>query len=104
MGTLTFSRGTWTAKVSSYNLRSLLWAGGATASNKVIEALVGRFSRSKYITLEGYLMSMTRLHLAHGKFQIKLLSIIYQIEQRKLIKTKTYYCVCVCVCIFRTIS
>lgn len=48
-------------------MRSLLWAGGATASNKVIEALVGRFARNRCITLEGYLMSMTRLHLAHGK-------------------------------------
>lgn len=64
MGTI--SRSTWNAKVSSYNMRSLLWAGGATASNKVIEALVGRFSRNRFITLEGYLMSMTRLHLAHG--------------------------------------
>lgn len=53
--------------MSSYGLRGLLWAGGATASNKVLEALVGRFSRNKQITLEGYLMSMSRIHLAHGK-------------------------------------
>lgn len=68
VGTLSLSRSTWNVKVSSYNLRSLLWAGGATASNKVIEALVGRFARNKFITLEAYLMSMTRLHLAHGNY------------------------------------
>lgn len=66
-GTLTISRGTWWAKVSSYSIRGLLWAGGATASNKVIEALVSRFTRNRNITLEGYLMSMARLHLAHGE-------------------------------------
>lgn len=65
--TATISRGIWGAKVSSYFLRSLLWAGGATASNKVLEALVLRFTRNKYVTLEGYLLSMARLHLAHGK-------------------------------------
>lgn len=53
--------------MSSYGFRGLLWAGGATASNKVLEALVSRFSRNKQITLEGYLMSMSRIHLAHGK-------------------------------------
>lgn len=52
--------------MSSYCLRGLLWAGGATASNKVLEALVGRFGRNKQMTLEGYLMSMARIHLAHG--------------------------------------
>jgi hypothetical protein len=62
----TISRGIWSTKVSSYCLRGLLWAGGATASNKVLEALVVRFTRSKNMTLEGYLMSMARLHLAHG--------------------------------------
>lgn len=66
-GTLTISRGTWWAKVSSYSIRGLLWAGEATASNKVIEALVSRFTRNRHITLEGYLMSMARLHLAHGE-------------------------------------
>lgn len=66
-GTLTISRGTWWAKVSSYSIRGLLWAGGATASNKVIEALVSRFTRNRNISLEGYLMSMARLHLAHGE-------------------------------------
>lgn len=67
-GTLTLTRSIWNAKVSSYCLRGLLWAGGATASNKVIEALVCRFAQGKQITLEGYLMCMTKLHLAHGKF------------------------------------
>lgn len=67
-GALSLRRGSWTAKVSSYAFRGLLWAGGATASNKVLEALVGRFARNKQITLEGYLMSMSRIHLAHGKY------------------------------------
>lgn len=53
--------------MSSYCLRGLLWAGGATASNKVLEALAGRFGRNKQMTLEGYLMSMARIHLAHGR-------------------------------------
>lgn len=65
-GTATLSRGIWASKVSSYCLRGLLWAGGATASNKVLEALVSRFTRNRQITLEGYLLSMARLHLAHG--------------------------------------
>ena len=49
-------------------ISGLLWAGGATASNKVLEALVGRFASNRQITLEGYLLSMARLHLAHGMF------------------------------------
>jgi len=67
-GTATLGRGIWGAKVSSYFLRSLLWAGGATASNKVLEALVLRFSKNKHVTLEGYLLSMARLHLAHERY------------------------------------
>jgi hypothetical protein len=59
-------RGVWGAKISSYSLRGLLWAGGVTTSNKVIEALVARFTKNKQITLEGYLLSMARIHLAHG--------------------------------------
>lgn len=64
----TLGRGVWGAKVSSYCLRGLLWAGGVTSSNKVIEALVARFTKSKCITLEGYLLSMARIHLAHGEY------------------------------------
>lgn len=56
-------------------MRGLLWAGGATASNKVLEALVGRFARNKQMTLEGYLMSMARIHLAHGKYCKELFQI-----------------------------
>lgn len=62
----TLGRGVWGSKASSYCLRGLLWSGGVTSSNKVIEALVGRFARNRQITLEGYLLSMARLHLAHG--------------------------------------
>lgn len=72
-GALSLRRGSWTAKVSSYAFRGLLWAGGATASNKVLEALVGRFARNKQITLEGYLMSMSRIHLAHGMAQTQII-------------------------------
>lgn len=61
-------RGIWSSKVSSYCLRGLLWAGGVTASNKVIEALVGRFTKNKQITLEGYLLALVRIHLAQGIF------------------------------------
>ncbi|XP_037917087.1 calpain-11-like isoform X2 [Hermetia illucens] len=67
-GTLSLTRSIWSSKISSYCLRGVLWAGGATASNKVLEALVGRFSRSRHITLEGYLMCMAKLHLAHERF------------------------------------
>ncbi|XP_026472325.1 calpain-11-like isoform X2 [Ctenocephalides felis] len=56
------------SRACSYDLRALLWAGGATASNKVLEALSCRFSRNNTITLEGYLMAMTRLHLAHERY------------------------------------
>lgn len=67
---MSLRRGIWNSKVSSYSLRGLLWAGGATASNKVLEALVGRFANNKQISLEGYLMSMSRLHLAHGELRM----------------------------------
>lgn len=66
-GALTLRRGAWSSKAPSYQLRGLLWTGGVTASNKVLEALVGRFARNRQITLEGYLMSMARIHLAHGE-------------------------------------
>lgn len=60
-------RGIWASRLSSYCLRGLLWAGGVTASNKVIEALVGRFTKNKQITLEGYLLALVRIHLAQGE-------------------------------------
>nr|CAD7441358.1 unnamed protein product [Timema bartmani] len=52
-------------KTSSYNLRALLWEAGSTASNKVLECLVLRFSKSKILTSECFVMAMVRLHLAH---------------------------------------
>jgi len=82
----TLGRGIWASRVSSYCLRGLLWAGGVTASNKVIEALVGRFTRSKQMTLEGYLLALVRIHLAHGKvrwcFLPKSRSITIQFTER----------------------
>lgn len=71
-------RGIWASKLSSYCLRGLLWAGGVTASNKVIEALVGRFTKNKQITLEGYLLSLVRIHLAQGKMKISKSSKIFK--------------------------
>jgi hypothetical protein len=64
-------KGVWASKVSSYCLRGLLWASGVTGSNKIIEALVGRFTRNKQITLEGYIAALIRIHLAHGRCLIK---------------------------------
>jgi hypothetical protein len=61
------SRGVWGSKISSYCLRGLLWTAGVTSSNKVIEALVGRFTKNRQITLEGYILALLRIHLAHGK-------------------------------------
>lgn len=61
-----FSKGTWASKISSYCLRGLLWTAGVTASNKVIEALVGRFTKNRQITLEGYILALIRIHLAQG--------------------------------------
>lgn len=66
-----FTKGSWASKISSYCLRGLLWTAGVTASNKVIEALVGRFTKNRQITLEGYILALIRIHLAHGKFQEK---------------------------------
>lgn len=70
-------RGIWASKVSSYCLRGLLWAGGVTASNKVIEALACRFSNSKQkqITLEGYLLALVRIHLAQGRKDVEALKL-----------------------------
>lgn len=67
-GSVTLGRSIWGIRIGSYSLRGLLWAGGATASNKVLEALVCRFTKNKHVTLEGYLLSMARLHLAHERF------------------------------------
>lgn len=47
---VTLTRNAWSSKVSSYCLRGLLWAGGATASNKVLEALISRFARGKQVS------------------------------------------------------
>lgn len=63
----TLSRGVWASKISSYALRGLLWTAGVTASNKIIEAIAGRFTRSRSITLEGYILALIRIHLAQGE-------------------------------------
>lgn len=51
---------------SSYRLRALLRAAGVTASNKVLECLVLRYARGTRLSHEAYVMSLARLHLAHG--------------------------------------
>ena len=56
-------------KTSSFNLRLILWEAGITVSNKVLECLILRFSKSKLLSSEAYVIVMIRLHLAHGKFQ-----------------------------------
>jgi len=58
------------AKTSSYNLRSLLWESGVGVSNKVLECLVLRFAPDAFLTAEAFLISMLRLHLAHGELAI----------------------------------
>ena len=60
-------RGSGSTRSSSYNLRFVLWEAGVTVSNKVLECLVLRFSKSQILTSESFLMAMVRLHLAHGK-------------------------------------
>ena len=54
-------------KTSSFNLRLILWEAGITVSNKVLECLILRFSKSKLLSSEAYVIVMIRLHLAHGK-------------------------------------
>lgn len=61
------SRGEWSSKISSYCLRGLLWTSGVTASNKIIEAIAGRFTKNRSITLEGYILALIRIHLAQGE-------------------------------------
>jgi hypothetical protein len=55
-------------KSSSFNLRLILWEAGITVSNKVLECLILRFSKTKLLSSEAYFIVMIRLHLAHGKF------------------------------------
>ena len=57
---------------SSFNLRLILWEAGITVSNKVLECLILRFSKSKLLSSEAYVIVMIRLHLAHGKNLLKL--------------------------------
>lgn len=63
-----FEKSSGTGKASSYHLRGLLWAAGATVSNKVLECLVLRFAKSRVLTAERYFMAMVRLHLAHERY------------------------------------
>ena len=56
---------------SSYNIRNLLWESGLGVSNKVLECLVLRFAPDAILTADAFLISMLRLHLAHGEEQPK---------------------------------
>lgn len=55
-------------KTSSFNLRLILWEAGITVSNKVLECLVLRFSKNRFLSSESYVTVMVRLHLAHERF------------------------------------
>nr|CAD7397272.1 unnamed protein product [Timema cristinae] len=67
-------------KTSSYNLRALLWEAGSTASNKVLECLVLRFSKSKILTSECFVMAMVRLHLAHDINRLDVDELTWNLE------------------------
>jgi len=55
-------------KTSSYNLRPILYEAGVTVSNKVLECLVLRFTKSCVLSVESFLIAMVRLHLAHERY------------------------------------
>ena len=57
-------------KTTSFNLRLILWEAGITVSNKVLECLILRFMKNKFLCSEAYVIVMIRLHLAHGKNEI----------------------------------
>ncbi|XP_072945080.1 calpain-B-like [Epargyreus clarus] len=50
-------------------LRALLWAAGARASNKVLEALVLRHAPAATLRRAAFLLALARLHLAHERFR-----------------------------------
>ena len=55
-------------KVSSYHYRMILWKAGISISNKVLECLIIRYTNNcALLNLESYLLSLVKLHLAHGK-------------------------------------
>ena len=62
-------------KTTSFNLRLILWEAGITVSNKVLECLILRFMKNKFLCSEAYVIVMIRLHLAHGKNEINVLFI-----------------------------
>ncbi|XP_023330872.1 calpain-9 [Eurytemora carolleeae] len=55
-------------KTSSFNLRLILWEAGLSVSNKVLECLVLRFAKNRFVSSESYVTVMIRLHLAHERF------------------------------------
>ncbi|XP_037084244.1 LOW QUALITY PROTEIN: calpain-1 catalytic subunit-like [Pollicipes pollicipes] len=55
-------------KTSSYNMRPILYEAGVTVSNKVLECLILRFTKSCVLTVESFLIAMVRLHLAHERY------------------------------------
>ncbi|XP_052743533.1 calpain-1 catalytic subunit-like isoform X2 [Bicyclus anynana] len=56
-------------RLSSYRLRELLAACGASASNKVLEALVLRYARGAALDADACMVALARLHLAHERFR-----------------------------------
>jgi len=55
-------------KTTSFNLRLILWEAGITVSNKVLECLILRFAKNKFLCSEAYVIVLIRLHLAHERY------------------------------------
>ena len=57
--------------VSSYNYRLVLWEAGISVSNKVLECLIIRYTNNcALLNHESYLLSLVKLHLAHGNVEL----------------------------------
>ncbi|XP_052800225.1 calpain-A-like isoform X2 [Mya arenaria] len=53
--------------IDSYSLRNAFKLAGFTLSNRVLEALVLRFSAKDYTNLEGFINAVVKLHVAHQR-------------------------------------
>jgi len=49
----------------------MLWEAGVGVSNKVLECLVLRFTKDAILPAEAFVLTMLRLHLAHGNFRFQ---------------------------------
>ena len=79
-------------KTTSFNLRLILWEAGITVSNKVLECLILRFMKNKFLCSEAYVIVMIRLHLAHGKNEITLhISKQISVKKIQIFKLRKWY-------------